>query len=109
MFYYVLLFKAKQRFAYLLLIQSVYLFLDVLFLFQSVFHFFKYYRSFANYRYRTHNNLGLLYGQQLHRDIVGVLPTTSHTQNCRSIANYRTHNIHIVGVLPSTGTAQTIM
>ena len=41
MFYYVLLFKAKQRFAYLLLIQSVYLFLNVLFLFRSVFHFFK--------------------------------------------------------------------
>ena len=41
MFYYVLLFKAKQRFAYLLLIQSVYLFLNVLFLFRSVFYFFK--------------------------------------------------------------------
>ena len=44
MFYYVLLFKAKQRFAYLLLIQSVYLFLNVLFLFWSVFHFFKCFR-----------------------------------------------------------------
>ena len=44
MFYYVLLFKAKQRFAYLLLIQSVYLFLNVLFLFRSVFHFFKCFR-----------------------------------------------------------------
>ena len=43
-FVFVLLFKAKQRFAYLLLIQSVYLFLNVLFLFRSVFQCFKCFR-----------------------------------------------------------------
>ena len=43
-FIFVLLFKAKQRFAYLLLIQSVNLFLNILFLFGSVFHFFKCFR-----------------------------------------------------------------
>ena len=54
MFYYVLLFKAKQRFAYLLLIQSVYLFLNVLFLFQSVFHFFKCFRfTIETIRYQS--------------------------------------------------------
>ena len=51
MFYYALLFKAKQRFAYLLLTQSVYLFLNVLFLFWSVFHFY----VFVSIRYQ--NNL----------------------------------------------------
>ena len=54
MFYYVLLFKAKQRFAYLLLIQSVYLFLNVLFLFRSVFHLFKSFRfAIETIRYRS--------------------------------------------------------
>ena len=51
MFYYALLFKAKQRFAYLLLTQSVYLFMNVLFLFWSVFHFY----VFVSIRYQ--NNL----------------------------------------------------
>ena len=54
MFYYVLLFKAKQKFAYLLLIQSVYLFLKVLFLFRSVFHFFKCFRfTIETIRYQS--------------------------------------------------------
>ena len=53
-FVFVLLFKAKQRFAYLLLIQSVYLFLNVLFLFQSVFHFFKCFRfTIETIRYQS--------------------------------------------------------